>query len=156
MKAKVKNAASDLALSRILVPVDFSARSRKAIQYATRLARQFNAKLVLLHVVEPMVYPADLGYAPSSVQTVGIDYSQAAKDKLLHWRSKELPPEVDSEIRVVVGKPFQEITAVARKMKADLIVLSTHGYTGIKHVLLGSTAERVVRHAACPVLTLRN
>jgi universal stress protein A len=154
MKPKTKSAASGITLSRILVPIDFSIRSRNAVQYAVGLARQSNARLILLHVVEPIIYPADLGYAPSSMQTVGIDYRKAAKEKLVQWQQEEVPPELKSELRIALGKPFREITAVAQKIKADLIVLSTHGYTGLKHVLLGSTAERVVRHASCPVLTL--
>lgn len=140
-------------LRSILVPIDFSPDSTEALKYAAMLAGQMGAKLILLNVVQPMTGP-DFVYFPLVMEN---DKAMASSEREL----ERIPASqgVDSSLidRFVVryGVPFQEITAAAKSLKADLIVISTRGYTGLKHVLLGSTAERVVRHAGCPVLVVR-
>ena len=141
-------------MESILVPIDFSATSKKALVYATRMAEQFGAKVILLHVVEPIATP-DLAYHPLMLEPEKA--KQAAKeglDKLC--RQLRLSAPLLDRTMVRFGTPFAEITGAARTLKVDLIVLTTHGYTGLKHVFMGSTAERVVRHAPCPVLTVRD
>lgn len=137
----------------ILVPIDFSPPSAQALKYAAALATQFGAKITLLNVVQPVAMP-DFAYSPLMMEN----------DKVMAQTKRELErvpvsQDVDSTLidKVVVrkGVPFHEITGAAESLKADLIVIATHGYTGLKHVLLGSTAERVVRHAPCPVLVVR-
>ena len=141
-----------LRMQKILVPLDFSKASRKALKYAVPFAEQFGAKIVLLHVVEPVVYPAtDLGYLAID-ETMLID---SAKKTMNHLAKSAIKPRLLERTLVRTGKPHQEIVATARGMKVDLIIITTHGYTGLKHAMLGSTAERVVRHAPCPVLTVR-
>jgi len=140
-----------LPLKRILVPVDFSKTSMKAMRYAVPVAKQCGAKLVLLHVVE---YP---GFAPE-LDYVGFDTEsmrQRLKQQLREFARRTVPGEIQTDVQVECGVGFDIITAFAKKKRADLIVLTTHGYTGFKHILLGSTAERVVRHAPCPVLVVR-
>ena len=139
-----------LSVKSILVPIDFSETSRKALQYAVRFAEQFGAKLTVLNVVEPVATP-DFAYHPLLVEADKV--KQAAKTRLDALCSQ-------MGIRAAktlthYGTPFAEICEAASKHKVDLIVIATHGFTGLKHVLLGSTAERVVRHAPCPVLTVR-
>jgi universal stress protein A len=138
--------------AKVLAPIDFSNRSRELLQYAAAFAREHESRLILLHVVEPVIYSADLGTFAAPLQTISYEMKKAAQEKLAEWAKEEAGISVRTI--VVVGTPFQQITNAAAREKADLIILTTHGFTGLKHILMGSTAERVVRHAACPVLTL--
>jgi nucleotide-binding universal stress UspA family protein len=140
---------------KILVPVDFSDCSHKATHYALAFAQQFQAKLVLLHVVEPMVVPENILMAMPELPEAGGNWVQEAKTRLDQIASEDIPESIPVETHVQVGRPFHEITEAAKEHSVDLIVIATHGYTGLKHVLMGSTAERVVRHAPCPVLIVR-
>ncbi len=144
-----------IKLKIILVPLDFSPPARKALQYAISFAEQFDAKITVLNVVEPAIYPTELGYVPVEIESLHKTMHNAAREKLTEMAQKDIPPRFLGETLVRVGTPYHEIVQVAQETKADLIVIATHGYTGIRHVLLGSTAERVVRHAPCPVLTVR-
>lgn len=148
--------AGPFQLKTILVPVDFSSFSDKALDYAVAFARQFQASVILVHVVEPVVYPENYTTLPAVNDDIQSSLLRAAETRLAD-HCKRL--EVDRiEVRPLtrLGRPFTEITDAAKELKVDLIILATHGYTGLKHVLLGSTAERVVRHAPCPVLTVRH
>jgi universal stress protein A len=149
-----KTRALPVRVQSILVPVDFSGPSRKALDYATVLAQQFNAKLTLLHVIEPVATPDFAATFPLVMEN---DETKAtAKQRLEKLaQSAGIPPGTVEKILVRFGRSFHEISDAARTLKTDLIVISTHGYTGLKHVLLGSTTERVVRHAPCPVLVVR-
>ena len=143
-------------LNRVLVPLDFSAHSMKALSYARLFAAQFGATVVLLHVSEPVVYGTDFGYAPVPPTTLEHDCEEAERGRLEGVAEKERAAGVNIEVAQRVGRPHLEIVDAARELKADLILVTTHGYTGLKHVLLGSTAELVVRHAPCPVLVVRD
>jgi len=148
-------AASGVGLKRILVPVDFSDSSKKALHYALSLASQFGGQILALHVVEPVIYPSDMAFAPMAAELPTKVSVTAMKKKLQQWCEEAIPAKHLGKPTVRLGQPFHEIATAAKELKADLVVISTHGYTGLKHVLLGSTAERVVRHAPCPVLTVR-
>lgn len=135
----------------ILLPIDFSESTDKVLDYAVPLAGKFCAKIVLLHVVEPMIYPPEAGFVPVDETKV----IQAAKRRLKQIGEGISPSNLSVKSLVRLGSPYHEISEAARELKADMIVISTHGYTGLKHVFMGSTAERVVRHAPCPVLVLK-
>jgi universal stress protein A len=143
-----------LQIKSILVPIDFSVSSKKALAYAIPFAEEFGAKLTLLHVVEPVATP---DFANSSPLLMENDKAMAAcKAKLeLLIKQEAIDPKIVEKKLVRQGRSFHEIADAARTLKVDLIVISTHGYTGLKHALLGSTTERVVRHAPCPVLVVR-
>lgn len=143
-----------LRLKKILVPVDFSEFSAKAITYALRFAEQFHATLVLVHAVEPVRYPESI-LIPPAMEVTNQARQTHARDRLNGFAAQYVPREIACETVVRLGQPFSEITATARELDVDLIVIATHGHTGLKHLLLGSTAERVVRLAPCPVLTVR-
>jgi len=149
-KRGVKTAFSPDKLRSILVPVDFSKPSLDALQHALALARRYEAQLTLLHVIEPL-HP-DMLIDTTQGQR---DARVAAHERLtrLADATKKAWPRTDRELRA--GHPVTTITALAKRTNADLIVIGTHGYTGLKHAMLGSVAERVVRHAPCPVLTVR-
>jgi nucleotide-binding universal stress UspA family protein len=139
----------------ILAPSDFSEYSKKAVASALELAKKFGAKLTILHVVEPPPYPVE-GYAPPSMSATFLeDLERQATQDLA-----QLVPEAEASglevVRlVVVGTPYRKIIETAEAEQVDLLVMATAGRTGFSHLLLGSIAERVVRTAICPVLTMR-
>jgi len=135
-----------LALEKILVPVDFSNGSQSALDYAIPLAKQFGAKLFLIHVVQP--YPPTPG-----MPLVDAELAQEARARLNAVQSS-IGTKIVSETLLRTGTPWLEIASAAKELGADLILLCTRGRTGLAHILVGSTAERVVRHAVCPVLVI--
>ena len=155
---KVKRTSSTPApvgMKKILVPVDFSDSSKRSLHYALTLAASFRGRIIPLHVVEPVIYPSDMAFAPMAAELPTKVSVASMKKKLQQWCEEAIPVKHLGKPVVRLGQPFHEIALAAKEMKADLVVISTHGYTGLKHVLLGSTAERVVRHTPCPVLTVR-
>ena len=150
-----RGTSTAINLKRILVPVDFSPLSKKALLYAARLAKQFNAEVDLFHVVEPEVLPAFDGYmiAPPPISNgAGASCAGQMKTWVNTIRNAGVA-RVGSTIRR--GLAAFEIVDAAKELDVDLIVIATHGYTGWKHFAIGSTAERVVRAAPCPVLVVR-
>jgi nucleotide-binding universal stress UspA family protein len=150
-----RGSSSLINLKRILVPVDFSPLSKKALLYAARLARQFGAEVNLFHAIEPEIPPAFDGYmiAPPAVSN-GSSAAHAGQMKALVTAVRSIGVNrVACTVRC--GIASIEIVEAAKKLDIDLIVIATHGYTGWKHFAIGSTAERVVRAAPCPVLVVR-
>ena len=147
--------ARAFSLNRILVPLDFSGKSRQALEFAVPLAKQYGAKIFLIHVVEPVYnyppYPGGIGASMVKPNPL----AEVAKDTLSTMAAELVPPELLGKLLVRVGSAYDEIVNAAEELDADLIALTTHGRTGLKHALLGSTAERVVRHAHCAVLAVR-
>lgn len=143
-----------MTIRTILVPTDFSAPSRKGLRYAVDLAERFGARIILLNVVEQLGATPDFAYNPLVLPNEQVEAN--AKKHLDKFRQDEaLSDELVERTLVRSGVPYSEICSAARTLKCDLIVIATHGYTGLKHVFMGSTAERVVRHAQCPVLVVR-
>jgi universal stress protein A len=154
--AVVSLSTSPFRLKKILVPVDFSECSNRALDYALAFAGQCDARLILLHVVEPAAYPESYMLVATALDDLNNDLLRRAERRLAELSRDKIGDRVKCESLVRTGQAYAEIAAAARELEADLIILATHGYTGLKHVLLGSTAERVVRHAPCPVLTVRD
>jgi len=142
-------------VQRILVPMDFSDTARKALQYAVPFAVAFEAEVVVVHVLQPFSIPPEIGYAPPQWAVTQRELMESAREGLDTLCVREISARARSEVLVREGVPWQEIVAAASEHKADLIILATHGRTGLKHALLGSVTERVVRHAPCPVLVVR-
>jgi nucleotide-binding universal stress UspA family protein len=143
------------AFRKILVPTDFSENAGQALETAVDLANRYEAALHLLHVDQLPTYAF-----PEGVVVAGPDMLASMTD----WSDKGLAAAkaqaerlgaVRVTVQAVIGTPFTDIIRVAREEKADLIVMGTHGRTGLAHALLGSVAEKVVRKAPCPVLTVR-
>lgn len=138
----------------ILFPTDFSAPAALALAQAVDFARAFGAKLVLLHVIPQSAYP--IGNLASIAGFPNLrDELKKAVDRDLAELRKQVPAEIAVEMHVREGIPHMQILDCAKECGANLIAMATQGNTGLKHVLLGSTAERVVRMATVPVLTLR-
>ena len=150
-----KRKSSLLALNRILVPIDFSAHSKNALRYAVPLAHQFGASLHLVYVVEPTVYPADLGFGQVVYPNFEEELVDKGREELKSLIKEEIAGSAVATATVRTGKPHQEILLEAKERNADMIVMATHGHTGVEHMLFGSTAERIVRNSKCPVLTIR-
>ena len=142
-------------IKKILVPIDFSDYSRKALKYSVEFAEQFNSEITLVYVIEPIVYPADLSLDQMILPTPPIDFTKKSKTELEELAKEIIGEKLNYNIVIKTGKPFMEIIETAREIDADLIIIATHGHTGVEHLLFGSTAEKVVRKAPCPVLTLR-
>jgi nucleotide-binding universal stress UspA family protein len=142
-------------LKRILVPIDFSQPSRRALRFAREWAARFGAEVCLLHVIEPIATVSAFGVGPVAPPLPPLDYHDQAREELGKLVHQEFPDSANVSVHLRDGIPFDEIANAARDLNADIIILATHGRTGLAHVLLGSTAERVVRHSLVPVLTLR-
>ncbi len=136
-------------LTKILVPVDFSNRSDKAIAYAIALAKQFEAGITLLHVVRRIVGSPELN-------PVEFDQEEIKRSRLrLNETRLEVRKACPCEAIVLSGAPEREIVSLAVVQVSDLIILSTHGRTGLSRAIQGSVTERVVRTAPCPVLVVK-
>lgn len=142
-------------LSKILVPIDFSDHSRKALQYAIPFARKFNASIDLIYVVEPTVYPADFSFGQVGFPAIEDELRKRGAEELDELVRKNIARQVPAKRAVRTGKAFYEILLYAKEEKIDFIIIATHGHSGIEHALFGSTAEKVVRKASCPVLVVR-
>ena len=138
--------------TRILVPIDFSPPSMQALHTAAGFARQYGGRITLLHILEPPRLPRVSTYV--SVVKLGVSLAEL-ETQLAELGRKHIDPEHFETARVETGSPFEEIVAAARALNTDVIIIATHGYTGLRRVLLGSTAERVIRYSPCPVLTVR-
>jgi nucleotide-binding universal stress UspA family protein len=134
-------------LNRILVPVDFSECSDKALEYALSFAREFKAELTLLHVLQPCPPAAEMYPMPVG----SLSQSQADLDALREM----VGSSVRCKTLVRSGTPHAQIVNAAKELEIDLIIISTHGHTGVTRAILGSTTEQVVRRAPCPVLVVR-
>ena len=144
-------------IKTILHPTDFSESSKHAMTYAISFAQEFQAKLVLLHVIEEISSALyfDMLQAPPLTQLM-VNIEKQARQALDEVLPPELRGKLPAEYILRKGVPFVEILHCAGQVKADMIVLGTHGRTGLKHALFGSVAEKVVRKAACPVLSVRH
>lgn len=139
---------------KFLIPIDFSEFANQALDYAIVLATKLQARLTLLHVIHAMPLGvtemgASLPY--SYLQELEADIAQSMEEYLTRVQEAGL----EGEIMIVHGVPFEEIVNTAAANQIDLIVMGTHGRSGLQHVLLGSVAEKVVRLAPCPVLVSR-
>lgn len=141
-------------IKRIMVPIDFSETSANALPFAAALASKFRAEILLIHVTEPPHASDSFIDVPSARMTA--EANRAAEEMLSRVQREAFSDEIQTQAVIRSGTPFHEITRAAARSEADLIILTTHGRTGLKHALIGSTAERTVRHAGCPVLVVRD
>ncbi|GBD26688.1 TRAP-T-associated universal stress protein TeaD [bacterium HR30] len=144
----------------ILVTTDFSEAGDRAIPHAFRMAADHHAEVILCHVIEPLIVPNPLyaQYYPGELLSPDV-LARAQEDAraALEERVPREEPLAQVRYRCVIGQgtPVEEIIRIAQEEGVDLIVIATHGHTGLKHLLMGSVAERVIRHARCPVLVVR-
>lgn len=143
-----------ITFKKILCPIDYSDCSAKALRYAAGLALKDSGRLYLMHVIDKRIY--DYGGPVYEVQPSPDEETIThLKQKLGESVPKEIRGDIEVETIVTVGLPAQEVVNAAEKEGVDIIVMGTHGRSGISHVVMGSVAENVTRKAACPVLTVR-
>lgn len=140
---------------RILIAIDFSENATYAFDYALMLARQFNARLTVMHVINE---PVDLRgfYVPHiSFEQLEKEIEAGAADMMEKFCREKMADYANFETSIVTGIPYEEIIRKAQEIDASLIVVGTHGRTGLDRIIFGSTASRVVRVSSCPVLSIR-
>jgi nucleotide-binding universal stress UspA family protein len=143
-----------MTVHHVLVPLDFSTYAEQALDYAIALAQKLQARVTLLHVIQPpAIVNVEGGLWPTS--TFLQDLEAAVTRDMEGYLARVTAAGLEGEMVVVHGVPFQEILDTAKARQVDLIIMGTHGRTGLTHVFLGSVAEKVVRLAPCPVLVAR-
>lgn len=145
-----------ITIRRVLVPTDFSDHSLPSLRYGAELAEKFGAELVLLHVIQDLalVMPDAIMPTPIPMPDLG-NLTESAKSAITALIARENLAKLNPKTEIRFGSPSAEIVTAATDLKADLLCLSTHGRGGLAHLLLGSVAEKVIRHSPCPVLTVR-
>lgn len=144
-------------IHKILVPVDFSAQSKQAVASARELAEKFSSSLILLHVIQDLavLLPEGMVGLPPVMPPIE-QITEAVENHMKLLIAEQNLQHLPVQVEIRQGSPAAEIVAYAREKQMDLIVMGTHGRGGLAHLLLGSVAERVLRHAPCPVLTIRS
>lgn len=145
-----------MKIKRILWPTDFSEASNKSLQAAQHMANQFSAELYIINVVLPV--PVSFGYAGGSNFNIPLyqeELKKTSEKQLDEFVEGKIDKKIKTKSFVVQGPEVSSILNFANEQDVDLIVISTHGYTGLKRLLMGSVAEGVIRHAKQPVLTIR-
>lgn len=140
---------------RILFPTDFSEGALHALPYALDMAKTCNAKLYMIHVIYDVATASGLYVPHVSFDEMYKDLGKSAQKELEKFGCEELKDLKDVEYTVLRGIPYDEILKFAKEKNIDIIVIGTHGRKGLDRFLFGSTAEKVVRYAPCPVLTVR-
>jgi len=142
-------------IKNILCPIDYSIYSEKALSYAIEFAGKYGAKLFLMHVLDIRVYDIN---DPDlyNVNIVDKETINKLRERLLKCVNEDTKGRISVEAIVLQGVPFAEIIKASKEYDIDLIVLGTHGRTGLSHAIMGSVAEKVVRKSPCPVLTVRH
>lgn len=144
-----------IKIEKILCPTDFSTYSKHALKYALDFALEHNAKLYVVHVIPKLSFPMGPGGVAYPVAEIYNEMEREAKNNLSRLIPKRFIEKIQVENIIIRGVPDQEIVKAAKKYGVNLIIIATHGRTGLSHAFLGSTAEKVVRTASCPVLCVK-
>jgi nucleotide-binding universal stress UspA family protein len=144
-----------MQVNNILVPIDFSNYSEKALAYASEIAQSYNAQLQLLHIIEETMHPAFSVTGKSSIFDLVPGIKDDSKKRTEKMLNKFVSDKVKSKVFIQGGRAANDIIKFAKENSTDLIVIATHGLTGLEHMLLGSVTEKVVRMAHCPVFTVK-
>jgi nucleotide-binding universal stress UspA family protein len=145
---------SEFAIGRILVPTDFSRTSERALRYAIGLARAFGSEITLLHVFDTRVVENVFHIHQLTPERAREEMQRSAEERMDRLRESAGTEGVPVAVRYAEGLPPRVVQETAEEIRADLIVMGTHGETGLAQLLYGATAEGVVRGAPCPVLTV--
>jgi nucleotide-binding universal stress UspA family protein len=144
-----------LSFRIIVVPTDFSDHSLRALPYAIDLADKYAARLKVVYVNEPALQVSDVAWVGVDERALQADHVREARRHLEKLVLEQVPADVPTDAEILTGNAVDEIIQYALDVNADLVVMATHGRSGVSHMLMGSTAEHVVRKAPCPVLTLK-
>ncbi|MFI5304578.1 MAG: universal stress protein [Nitrospiria bacterium] len=152
VKSQKKAAGAQLSIEKILVPVDFSVCSQETLEYACSLAKIFKAKIIVLHVMDLPAYWLETSMIPPGDR---FGLNKKLEEMVKQQVNKVKVKGIDVEGVCEIGQPYSKIIEYVDKNGADLIVMGTHGRTGLVQMVLGSTTERVITHAPCPVLAIK-
>lgn len=142
-------------IQKILVPTDFSSSSRYAFSYAIDLNKLLHARIYLVHVLQDFTEFSEYSLSPTILPQLYMEFEQYASKRLEEMVNTIVPTDMHCDTYILHGVPFYEIIQFAQNEHIELIIIGSHGRTGIKHVLFGNTADKVVKKAHCPVLTVR-
>ena len=156
VREKERSTSLSEHIDRIVVPVDFSKYSGAALHYAKELAASFDATLDVVHVIEEQLHPTFYNTGVFSIYDIEPGIESKIAQELKSFYAKTKGPDVKAGFTVLYGNPSKELIHQLETQRADLLVISTHGLTGVKRALLGSVAEKLVREAPCPVITLKS
>lgn len=151
----VHRSVQDFQINNLLVPIDFSSYCKQSAEYAVSLAGKFNAHITFLHVVEQEIFPPFYASGIESVFEIDPDLDKRVVENMKEFLSEQLDNHLQTDFVVREGKPHKEIVDFAEENRSDMIVIASHGLTGLDYILLGSAAEKVIRWAKCPVLTVK-
>ncbi len=140
---------------KILVPTDFSTHSKLALRYALELADFYKSDITLFHSFEQQMHPAFYAAGKASIFEIDSELKQRAADAMTKFRNELGKPEITTNYIFAEGVAYHEIVEDTKKKNYDLLVIATHGLRGLEHFLIGSTTEKVIRHAEVPVLTVK-
>jgi nucleotide-binding universal stress UspA family protein len=143
-------------INKILIPTDFSISSRHAFSFTVDMNKLFKARLYLAHVLQDFTEFSEYTLSATILPQLFLEFEHNASNKLEEMVSAIVPNEMHCDTYILHGIPFYEIIQFARNEQIDLIVVGSHGRTGLKHVLFGNTAEKIVKKAPCPVLSVRH
>ena len=143
------------AIKKILVPIDFSDYSKNSLRYAIGFAKHFNAKMYIVYVVEPAVYPADFSLGQVAIPTTDVDMAERAENELKRLTEEEIGNAIQFEKIIKTGKPFMEIIETASEIDADLIIIGGKGHSLLDNFLFGSVTEKLVTYEyTTPILVI--
>jgi len=145
-----------MKVNNILVPVDFSNYSKSALAYASEIALSYNAQLQVLHIIEETMHPAFSISGKSSIFDLVPGIKEDSRKRIDKMLKDIVSDKVKSNVYIQAGRAASDIIKFAKENSTDLIVIATHGLTGLEHMLLGSVTEKVVRMAHCPVFTVKS
>jgi nucleotide-binding universal stress UspA family protein len=151
----VHRSVQDFRIENIIAPIDFSIYSKNAADYAISIAENFKAQVNFIHVIEKEIHPTFYASGVESIFQIDTGLQDRVIQNMQGFLEEQLNSDIKPRFMVKEGRAHREIVEYAKEEKADLIVISTHGLTGLEYLLLGSTTEKVVRWASCPVLTLK-
>jgi len=150
-----KESKSPGSLKKILVPTDFSDYSKLALKYALELAERFSSRITLFHAFEQQIHPSFYASGMTSIFEIDSQLKQRATEAMEDFRNQFAKPDIATDYALAEGAAYREIVDYAKKEDFDLLVIATHGLRGLEHFLIGSTTEKVIRHAEIPVLTVK-
>ncbi|MEJ2048463.1 MAG: universal stress protein [Calditrichota bacterium] len=151
----VHRSVQNFRIENIIAPIDFSIYSKNAADYAISIAENFKAQVNFIHVIEKEIHPSFYASGVESIFQIDTGLQDRVIQNMQGFLEEQLNSDIKPRFMVKEGHAHREIVEYAKEEKADLIVISTHGLTGLEYLLLGSTTEKVVRWASCPVLTLK-
>jgi nucleotide-binding universal stress UspA family protein len=151
----VHRSVKDLQLKKLLVPIDFSNHCKEATEQAVSLAKKFESRIGFIHVIEHEIHPSFYASGIESIFEVDLNLKTRVIENMQEFLQDQLSPEIETDFIVEEGKAHKVIVEYAEENDTDMIVIATHGLTGLDYILLGSTTEKVIRWANCLVLTVR-